>query len=232
MRLKLVIFLAVFLVTQTVLGQADIPFYVKTANYTTGKKEQGVIVKLMEGSTVISTMTTDAAGEIKLNLKPGKKYKIEVSKAGKVSRSITVNVANVNDELLQGNSKPEGSCQISLFDKTPGIDYSYVETTPITEFYFDGQNTTLQFDAILADKMAKKIEKLMKDAEALSKQGDANYNNIIKQADALYIAKKYEEAKDQYVAALKIKPTEKHPNDRLIEIDGILSAQKAANLAN
>lgn len=232
MRVKLLILISFFFLTNLVFGQIDMNFFIKTTNYTTGKKESGVTVKLMEGANTVSTMTTDASGEVKLLLKAGKKYKVEVSKAGKVSRLLNINVSNVNDELLQGTSKPEGQAQISLFDEQPNVDYSYVKTNPITEFYFDGQNTVLQYDQILADKMAKKIEKIMKDAEGAAKQGEANYNSIIKQADALFTAKKYEEALTQYEAAVKIKPTEKHPNDRLIEIDGILKAAKSANLAN
>ena len=232
MRVKLLILISFFFLTNLVFGQIDMNFFIKTTNYTTGKKESGVTVKLMEGANTVSTATTDASGEVKLLLKAGKKYKVEVSKAGKVSRLLNINVSNVNDELLQGTSKPEGQAQISLFDEQPNVDYSYIKTNPITEFYFDGQNTVLQYDQILADKMAKKIEKIMKDAEGAQKQGEANYNSIIKQADALFTAKKYEEALTQYEAAVKIKPTEKHPNDRLIEIDGILKAAKSANLAN
>ncbi|WP_343633056.1 hypothetical protein [Fluviicola sp.] len=232
MRVKLLILISFFFLTNLVFGQIDMNFFIKTTNYTTGKKESGVTVKLMEGANTVSTATTDASGEVKLLLKAGKKYKVEVSKAGKVSRLLNINVSNVNDELLQGTSKPEGQAQISLFDEQPNVDYSYVKTNPITEFYFDGQNTVLQYDQILADKMAKRIEKIMKDAEGAAKQGEANYNSIIKQADALFTAKKYEEALTQYEAAVKIKPTEKHPNDRLIEIDGILKAAKSANLAN
>ena len=230
--MKLLILISFFFLTNLVFGQIDMNFFIKTTNYATGKKESGVTVKLMEGANTVSTQTTDGSGEVKLLLKAGKKYKVEVSKAGKVSRMLNINVSNVNDELLQGTSKPEGQAQISLFDEQPNVDYSYVKSNPITEFYFDGQNTVLQYDQVLADKMAKKIEKIMKDAEASQKQGDANYNSIIKQADALFAAKKYEEALTQYEAAVKIKPTEKHPNDRLVEIDGILKAAKSANLAN
>jgi epidermal growth factor receptor substrate 15 len=234
MRVKLLILISFFFLTNLVFGQMDITFFIKTTNYTTGKKEAGVAVKLLEGANTVSTQTTDASGEVKLMLKAGKKYKVEVSKAGKVSRLLNINVANVNDELLQGTSKPSGQAQISLFDEIANVDYSYVKTNPITEFYFDGQNTELQYDNVLADKMAKKIEKIMKDAEASQKQGDANYNSIIKQADALFTAKKYEEALTQYETATKIKgkEMEKYPNDRIIEIDGILKASKSANLAN
>lgn len=232
MRVKLLLLISFFFLTGWVIGQSDVQFFVKTINFTTRKKEAGVTVKLMEGGSTVNSVVTDASGEVKFMLKSGKKYKVEISKPGKVSRNFTINVSKIDDELLQGSSKPYGEAEIALFDEQPNIDYSYVKDNPITEFFFDGQNTLLQHDEILADKMKKKIEKIMKDTEASQKQGEANYNSIIKQADALFTAKKYEEALTQYEAAVRIKPTEKHPNDRLIEIDGILKAAKSANLAN
>ncbi|MNJ84728.1 Tetratricopeptide repeat protein [compost metagenome] len=234
MRVKLLLLISFFFLTSWVIGQSDVQFFVKTINFTTKKKEAGVTVKLLEGGSMVTSSVTDASGEIKFTLKSGKKYKVELSKPGKVSRNFTINVSGIDDELLQGSSKPYGEAEIALFDEQPNIDYSYVKENPITEFFFDGQNTLLQHDEILADKMRKKIEKIMKDAEASQKQGEANYNTIIKQADALYTAKKYEEALAQYETATKIKgkETEKHPNDRIIEIDGILKAAKSANLAN
>ena len=230
--MKLLILISFFFLTNWAIGQSDVQFFVKTINYTTRKKEPGVTVTLLEGSTKVTSSVTDASGEVKFTLKSGKKYKVELSKAGKVSRNFTINVSGIDDELLQGSSKPYGEAEVALFDQQQNVDYSYVQNNPFTEFYFDGQNTLLQYDGVLAEKMAKKIEKIMKDAEASQKQGEANYNAIIKQADALFTAKKYEEALTQYEAAVKIKPTEKHPNDRLIEIDGILRAAKSANLVN
>lgn len=212
-------------------GQSEVNFFLKTASFLTSKREPGATVKLFEGSTLVSTQTSNANGEVTLKLKPGKKYKVEISKTGKVSRFFNIDASKVNDELLQGSSKLEGSCQVSLFDNVPGADFSYVTSNPFTDFYFDGSSPEFQYDQILADKMAKKIEKILKEAESAGKQNDANYNSIIKQADALYTAKKYEEALVQYEAAVKIKATEKYPNDKIIEISGILKAKKAADLA-
>ena len=144
--MKLLILISFFFLTNLVFGQIDMNFFIKTTNYATGKKESGVTVKLMEGANTVSTQTTDGSGEVKLLLKAGKKYKVEVSKAGKVSRMLNINVSNVNDELLQGTSKPEGQAQISLFDEQPNVDYSYVKSNPITEFTSTGKtpccNTT------------------------------------------------------------------------------------------
>jgi epidermal growth factor receptor substrate 15 len=234
MRVKLLILISFFFLTNLVFGQAKVPFEVRTLNKATGKKEAGVVVKVYEGSSVKQTSTSDAGGSVMVQLDPKKKYKIEVSKEGKVTRFFNVDLKNVDPELTQGTKLPSGSINMSLFDQVQGVDYSYVTSNPATEFYYDPSVSSdeIVFDQVLAEKMITKVEKILKDSESSKKQGEANYNSIIKQADALFTAKKYEEALTQYEAAVKIKPTEKHPNDRLIEIDGILKAAKSANLAN
>lgn len=232
--MKLLILISFFFLANMVFGQGKVPFEVRTLNKATGKKEPGVVVKVYEGSAVTQSFTSDASGSVVIQLDPKKKYKIEVSKGGKVTRFFNVDLKNVDPELTQGTKLPSGSINMSLFDQVPGVDYSYVTSNPATEFYYDPgvSSDEIIFDDVLASKMITKVEKILKDAESSQKQGEANYNSIIKQADALFNAKKYEEALTQYEAAVKIKPTEKHPNDRLIEIDGILKAAKSANLAN
>lgn len=233
MGLKTLLFFSFFLTSVLTFGQAKVNFKVKTLNKATQKKEAGVTVKVYDGSTLVSTTTSDASGEVLLNLNGGKKYKVEVLKAGKVTRNFLIDLKNVNDELIQGGDMPKGEIDMSLFDQVPNVDYSYVTSNPATEFYFDPtQSANLLYDDVLAEKMVAKVEKILKDAEAQLKKGDANYNSLIKQADALFTAKKYEEAKGLYEQALQIKQTEKHPNDRVIEIENILKAEKLANQAN
>lgn len=231
MRRLLLISLLLFAVNQYISAQ-NVEFSVKTVNYTTRKKEAGVTVTAFEGASQVQSLMTDASGQAKLQLPAGKKYKIEVRKAGKVMRYINVDVKNVNDELIQGNP-PEGSVEISLFDENPAIDFSYVTSNPITEFYFDPTKPDeLMYDQVLGEKMVKKVEKLLKDAEANKGQTDAQYNALIKQADGQFTSKKYQEALASYEQALALKPTEKYPSDKINEIDGILKAEKANAMQN
>lgn len=232
MRFLLVSLLLIFMSAHEVAAQIEVPFNVRTVNYTTRKKESGVTVKVYDGASVIHSATSDGSGEVKLKLPAGKKYKIEVSKPGKVLRFATVNLSNVNDELIQGTSAPQGAMEMSLFDQAPGVDYSYVTSNSVTEFYYDGKNADLQYDEVLAGKMAKKIEKIMKDAEAAQGQSEAQYNALIKQADGQFTQKKYQDALASYEQALAIKPKEPHPAQRINEIDGILKAQKANEQQN
>ncbi|HLP54275.1 MAG TPA: hypothetical protein VK151_04565 [Fluviicola sp.] len=224
----------VFLCMNTaVFAQAKVPFSISLKNKATGKKESGITVTVYEGSSVVSTSVSDGSGSVKLILDGGKKYKVEFTKAGKVTRFVSVDLKNVTDELLQGSAVPKGELDMSLFDAVPGVDFSYVTSNPATEYYFNqSEDPDLKYDLVLADKMIKKVDKLLKDAEAAKGQNDAQYNNLIKQADGQFTAKKYQEALASYEQALTLKPTEKYPSDKINEIDGILKAEKASAQQN
>jgi len=232
MKFLLLSIALIFISSNEILAQIEVPFLVKTLNYATRKKESGVSVKVYEGGSVVQTFVTDNSGEVKIKLPAGKKYKIEVSKGGKVTRTVSVNLNNVNDELIQGTGTVVGAVEMSLFDELPGIDYSYVTSNVATEFFHDGKNNELQYDQVLAEKMIKKVEKIMKDSEANKGKADADYNAKIKEADGLFNTKKYNEALASYEQALTIKPAEKYPATRINEIDGILKAEKATSQQN
>lgn len=230
----LLISIVVFLFMNTgVFAQAKVPYTIFVKNKITGKKESGVTVTVYEGSSTVSTNVSDGSGTLKLTLDGGKKYKIEFTKAGKVTRFVSVDLKNVTDELLQGSSVPRGELEMSLFDQSPNIDYSYVTSNPATEYYYDpNENADLVYDKVLGEKMIKKVNKLLEDAEAAKGQNDAQYNNLIKQADGQFAGKKYQEALASYEQALTLKPTEKYPSDKINEIDGILKAEKASAQQN
>jgi tetratricopeptide (TPR) repeat protein len=73
-----------------------------------------------------------------------------------------------------------------------------------------------------------KIKALEDQKNAASKE--ANYNAAILIADKAFIEKNWTLAQSKYEEALKIKPEEQHPTQRIIEIDQILTNIKKAEL--
>jgi tetratricopeptide (TPR) repeat protein len=65
------------------------------------------------------------------------------------------------------------------------------------------------------------INKLLKDIEA-QKAIEENYKKIVAEADGLLGAKNLNEAKGKYQEALKVKPGEAYPNQKIQEIDQLL----------
>jgi epidermal growth factor receptor substrate 15 len=211
------------------VAQTQVPFTFFVTNTATGKTEPGVSVRVLSGSSVVQSGTVDNSGKLTLNVPGGKKYKVEMSKAGKVTRVINLDLTNVVDEVLQGNSAPKGSVEMSMIDEVPGFDFSYVSTNAATEYFYDPNLNPekLAYDEIVADKYRKKVAALLKEAEKLKGQSDAAFNAAIKKADGLYTAKNYPEALTAYNDALKLKPMDDHANKRYLEVEGILKAQKA-----
>lgn len=69
-------------------------------------------------------------------------------------------------------------------------------------------------------------------SEALAeKQKQANYENLIADADKAFDKENYEEARAAYTQAREVIPEETYPLDRLNEIKGIIAAQEAAAAA-
>ncbi len=71
------------------------------------------------------------------------------------------------------------------------------------------------------------IDKTLADMEALEK----GYRDAITQADDFFAKKDYPSAKVAYQQALGLKPSEKHPADRIAEIDRILAGIAVSELA-
>nr|WP_320022182.1 hypothetical protein [uncultured Draconibacterium sp.] len=66
---------------------------------------------------------------------------------------------------------------------------------------------------------------------AIQAEKDKNYNDAIARADELFSAKNYEESRNEYRAALNIKPDESYPQQRIDEIGTVLSQLSAAQKA-
>ncbi len=66
---------------------------------------------------------------------------------------------------------------------------------------------------------------------AIQAEKDKNYNDAIARADELFSAESYEESRNEYRAALEIKPNESYPQQRIDEIGTVLSQLSAAQKA-
>ena len=76
-------------------------------------------------------------------------------------------------------------------------------------------------EKIPADKIASLNQQIA--AQQALAQKDSEYNNLIQKADEQFQSKLYSEAAQSYQQALTVKPSEKHPADRLAETKTILN---------
>lgn len=80
---------------------------------------------------------------------------------------------------------------------------------------------------LLDAKAKEQAEKERLERERQEK--DKQYNALVAQADKDFKAKSYDAAASGYTSALEVKPEERHPADRLAEIQKLLAAQAAAD---
>ncbi len=199
-------------------------------DYKTNKKESGVTVRIYEGSTVVASGVTAANGQVLLKVPTEKNYKVEFSKAGKITRFVTINAKNIDVELLQGAAFPDVRVDITLFEESPNVDYSYIKQNAITDFYFDGKNPTLAYNSTSSNKMKSEVEKAMAAAEKASGNNEVQFQAKMKEAEALATQKKYVEAASKFEQALMFKPTDKVANKRLQDMDALIKADKISQL--
>lgn len=72
------------------------------------------------------------------------------------------------------------------------------------------------------EQVAKCREKMKKDDSGINKQ----YDKLIKKADEYFNSATYDKAKNLYKRAVKLKPSDQYPKDKLKEIDAILNPPK------
>ena len=224
--------LFVFLLSSLIgLGQANMDIDISTKDYTSGKKLSGVSIDVYDGASIIKNMVTPSNGNVRFTIPAGKIYKIEFSKAGKVTRYVNINGKGVDAELLQGGNSVKAKLEVSLFDEVPTIDYSYVEKNPFTEFYFDGTSTEMQYDKVIAEKMAKKIAALVEQSEKAANDVEAKYQEAMAKAAEWENKKMYKEALTKYEDALLIKPKDKDATDKIKEMEFLLKQQQQGDQA-
>ncbi|MGV3631137.1 MAG: hypothetical protein ACO1O6_08020 [Bacteroidota bacterium] len=225
------ILFAFLLSALTGLGQTNVDLDISTKDYTSGKKLSGVSIDVYDGANIIKNIVTPSNGNVRFTVPAGKIYKIEFSKAGKVTRFVTINGKGIDAELLQGGNAAKAKLEVSLFDQVGTIDYSYVEKNPFTEFYFDGTSTELQFDKIIAEKMAKKIAALVEQSEKAANDVEAKYQDAMAKAAEWENKKMYKEALAKYEEALLAKPKDKDATDKIKEMEFLLKQQQQGDLA-
>jgi epidermal growth factor receptor substrate 15 len=213
-------------------AQVQVDLDIKVLDYASEKKIQGASVEVFDGNTVVKSGITPTNGNVKFTVPSGKKYKIVVSKAGKVTRYFFVDSKGIEAEFLQGKNKILVGPDIKLFDQIANVDYSFVESNPITEFYFDLTSNSIEYDQAMAIKMQKKIDAIIAEAQKKDSQNDAMYQKAIEGGDSWYKQKKYDLALAKYEEAALLKPKEQYPKDKIKELDALLKTQKEANLAN
>lgn len=192
----------------------------------------GVTISAKSNGTEISKVTSDGQGKYRISLPINKSYKVFFSKPGYVSKMMTIDANGINEEDLPIGGEIMPPVNLDLFTERPGADFSFMKSMPIVDWVYLPKKFKMAWDENQYFEAKERIEEALAKAEKVTKENEAKYNRLITDADQLFLDTDYQGALDKYEEALSIpgKQMEQHPNNRILEIEELLQAQRKEEL--
>lgn len=192
-------------------------------NDDNGKKMTGSTIEVLQDGKPFVTETSASNGRVPIiDLPVGHVYTIRVKKAGYVTKLAKVDAHFDYPEDL-GEYTPL-QFKTSLFTEVEGIDFSFLENTPMIEFEMDAAGIVI-YDPQKLKAMQKKIEDLKKKMEEKKEELEkeekekakrqADFDAYVKAGDAAVSKKDYEKGIGQYELALGLIPDDKPTQEKL-----------------
>ncbi len=225
----LIVFLAI-LGSFFVFGQSTLPVFGIIKDLDSGKKLAGVQVTIFSGSSKVKNTTTASNGKYEMSVPINAVYRVKYTKPGYVTKIVEIDVTGINEEDIPPGELPQPAVDLDLFTNRPSTDFSFTSADPVASFFYDNKAFRMDYNRAEATKMRNKIDELLATAEVKEQENEAKYNELVTKADLAFTQEKYDEAQIAYTEALKLKPTEAHPSNRLVEIDDLLAAQRKEEL--
>lgn len=220
---NLLILILFVLPSFAILFAQDVVFDGRLKDFDSGKNLGGAKVTATVNGVEKYSTTTSSNGKYTVVIPVGSDYVIRYSKDGYVSKIMDVKLTRITDEDLPIGGKIMPPVDIELFADRPEVDFSFMERQPVVVWDYDPR-TLIDWDKKVYERMKKKIDNLIEEADRKEKEQEANYNKLISEADAAFKKENYEIALGKYENALKVpgKGSESHPSQRITEIDAIL----------
>lgn len=181
-----------------------------------GKRLAGASMEIFQDGKPFKTVTSASNGKFPIVDMPlNHTYTIYIKKDGYVTKVSETNAYTSYPEDLPKVLYQE--MEISIFKTMEGIDFTFLETTPMAKFEIT-QNGYVEHDQAYTKDMLQKIAKLKEQMElqrienekkeAEKKKAEADFNAYMKAGNDAMTATKYDQAIAQYELALKIIPNE------------------------
>jgi hypothetical protein len=184
----------------------------------------GANIKLMQGSTVVTQVNSDANGDFTLLVPPGGNYIIEVSYPGCNTKRFAVTTKDVPDVVGEGGYVPSFSIGGFVMAKPfPGIDYSGLNQALVKVIYepklknFDDEEAATQKGLEIVSRIARAEDVLITNFCSTNKAGDVALNK----PDCPL-------AKSLYEKAITIIPGEPYPVEQLPKVGLCLKDREEA----
>ena len=206
-KLRSFLMLLLLCVAALVNAQVDNIYVYGTAkDRTSMKKMDGVTVTVFKDGVQQSNVITSSNGKYEFNLDYGHQYKLVYSKAGIVSRNVSIDTRNIPDQEKAGGLAM--NVEMTLFATLPGMDFSLADQ-PIGISKFDPATGNLAWDNDYTTQMQSKLDQMFKDYDEQQKKAanaDADFAKLMDAGNSAMTGSDYKKAVDSYTKALTLKP--------------------------
>jgi tetratricopeptide (TPR) repeat protein len=184
----------------------------------------GATVQVLHGKEIISTITTGSDGKYALQLPINMDLMIVLNYNNFTSKKFIVSTKGITEQRLYEKFNPI-AIETSIRPMIEGMDYS-LYNQPMNKIYFDVPKDKFEYDIDYLDQMLRAEDKLIED-EFKYKNTQKKYDEVFASAEKFFSKKEYERAISQYKEALKFKPKEKLPDERITEINRLIAEAEA-----
>jgi alkylhydroperoxidase/carboxymuconolactone decarboxylase family protein YurZ len=187
------------------------------------KKLPGAVITVYENGNAINTINS-SDGKFNFKLYSDKSYMITFTKPGYITKRISFSTRNVPQDRAKFGFTPFTIDEVDIFPEMEGTNVDQILQQPIAKIAFDPSyhNGDFNFDMAYTVSIQSLLDKILEAKKAL----EARYKQLISLADGEFQKKSYDEAKNNYTAALKLKPNEQYPKDQLAAIEKAMQALK------
>ena len=241
MRTKLGFFfivslLLVFLSGYTGVQAQNREFFVITGKLSTDDgNDEGTEIVITKNNIEQQRITPPRSGRFRFEFEYNNEFHMIFRKEGYYKKIIVVSTLVPPEILKENNDFPPLQIEVSLVKEIPGIDKSFTNKPTGRVYYnanidnFDTENylTDLQFEE-QANTARSQQRELNEEEKIALAQREKDYQQAIADADALFQQKKYEDALAKFQSAHGLFPERPYPNDRIEELQDLVSALKIA----
>jgi len=202
-----ILFVSIVLINSAIAQSVPFSFSGSTTNWDTKQDEYGVTIYFIQSGRTLSRVLSLQNGSYSITAKvnPEKPFELYFAKPGLITKKVLFDFKDLDyKKILRNNPRGDfqiksvGMLDVSLFSPKTGVDFSFLKTEYIAEFFWNG--SMAEIDKAKFDQMEIRIKKLLEEAEKNKK-----FNEFVSKGDKDVNSKKYESAINNYDSALVIK---------------------------
>ena len=181
-----------------------------------GRPTSGAEVNLYKDGSFVKKVYSGSKGVVELKLEPNGIYRVDIGGSDNfVKKKLQINTKDVPTEAFtQDTYFP---AEVDIFRKLKGLDYN-VLNDPIGKIAYDTKTENFEVDRAYTVQMQLKLKALEDSHLAEMKKIEAQYKNVIREADKAFKSQEWELAKEKYEKATELKPLETYPSFQLAEL--------------